>query len=46
MTSTLEPGASKTVDVTFPDDVEAYTIAACLVPVHCEAGMSVPIEYK
>ncbi|MDH3250263.1 MAG: hypothetical protein OEQ47_14940 [Acidimicrobiia bacterium] len=42
----LEPGSSKTVDVTFPDDTDAYTIVACLVPGHYEAGMSVPIEYN
>ena len=42
----LEPGVSKTVDVTFPEDTDAYTIVACLVPGHYEAGMSVPIEYN
>ena len=42
----LEPGTSKTVDVTFPEDTDAYTIVACLVPGHYEAGMSVPIDYN
>ncbi|HEY5651642.1 MAG TPA: hypothetical protein VIW46_09365 [Acidimicrobiia bacterium] len=42
----LEPGSSKTVDVTFPDDADAYTIVACMVPGHYEAGMSVPIDYN
>ncbi len=42
----LEPGSSKTVDVTFPDDADAYTIVACMVPGHYEAGMLVPIDYN
>jgi uncharacterized cupredoxin-like copper-binding protein len=42
----LEPGASTTVDITFPDDVSVYTVVACLLPDHYEAGMWMPLEYN
>ncbi len=42
----LDPGASKTVDIAFPPEADTYTVVACLLPGHYEAGMAAPIEFS
>ena len=37
-------GETKTVDVTMPHDGETYTMVACLLPGHYEAGMFTPFS--
>ncbi len=41
----LAGGESGTMTFTFPDNVEDYTMAVCLVPGHYEAGMATDLSY-
>lgn len=40
----VEPGETRSVDVTFPD-ATSYTVIACLIPGHYEAGMFGSVSY-
>lgn len=40
----VQPGETRSVDVTFPDTT-SYTVIACLIPGHYEAGMSGSVDY-
>jgi uncharacterized cupredoxin-like copper-binding protein len=43
----LAPGATETVEVTFPADVKSEALElSCRVPGHYEAGMKLPISVK
>ena len=42
----LDPGETGQITVTFSDDVTFFTEAACLIPGHYEAGMTVPLAYS
>lgn len=41
----LEGGETGTLLFTFPDNVEDYTLAVCLIPGHYEAGMTTDLSY-
>ena len=40
----VQPGETRSVDVTFPDPT-SYTVIACLIPGHYEAGMFGSVDY-
>lgn len=41
----VNPGETKILEVTFPDDASTFTEFVCLVPGHYEAGMHSEIDY-
>ena len=41
----VQPGDTRVVDITLPDDAGVYTQVACLIPGHYEAGMLGEIVY-
>lgn len=42
----VETGETRVVDITFPAEVDTYTVVACLLPGHYEAGMFAPLAYQ
>ncbi|MEX1281127.1 MAG: cupredoxin domain-containing protein [Acidimicrobiia bacterium] len=42
----LGPGEAGSLVVAFPEDTTFFTEAACLIPGHYEAGMTVPVAYR